>query len=91
MGQQNSYMTLIGVHEMHNIMYEVCRCVGVSLCVNISFVFSLFQTRSRIEKLMEMENWRLYNKVGCPFVKRITIIYFFPTAWPKLEIAPRAV
>ena len=29
MGQQNSYMTLIGVHEMHNIMYEVCRCVTV--------------------------------------------------------------
>ena len=32
-GKQNSYMTLIGVHEIH---YYVCACVGdVCVCVYV--------------------------------------------------------
>ena len=46
--------------------YSSCKphgCLNICDEVTMNVVQCLLQTRSRIDKLLEMENWRLYNKV----------------------------
>lgn len=46
---------------LHGDTHTACMCV--SFCLLVFEMLS--QTKSRIEKLLESENWRLYNRVSC--------------------------